>query len=53
MRILLVGATGTIGTAIASALESLGDEVVRVGHVSGERRADLANAESVRDLFAD
>ncbi len=51
MRILLVGATGTIGKAIASALESLGDEVVRVGHVSGERRADLANAESVRNLF--
>lgn len=51
MRILLVGATGTIGKAIASVLESLGDEVVGVGHSSGERSVDLANAEALRRLF--
>lgn len=51
MRILLVGATGTIGKAVASALESRGDEVVPVGHSSGERSVDLANVESLRTLF--
>lgn len=51
MRILLVGATGTIGKAVASVLESLGDEVIGVGHSSGERSVDLANAEALRRFF--
>ena len=52
MKILHVGATGTVGTAIASALEGEGDEVVRVGYSSGDRTVDLGNPGSVRSLLS-
>lgn len=51
MKILVVGATGTIGTAIATALEAEGDEVVRAGFSSGDHTVDLAAPDSVRTLL--
>ncbi len=50
MKLLLVGATGTVGTAIATAFEAEGDEVVRVGYASGDQTVDLADPTSVRAL---
>lgn len=50
MKILLIGATGTIGSALAAALESR-HEVVRVGHTSGDYQVDLADQDSLRRLF--
>ena len=52
MKILLVGATGTIGTAIAAALEAAGDEVVRVGNSGGDFTLDLGDSRAVRELYA-
>lgn len=51
MKILLVGASGTIGSAIATAFEAEGDEVVRAGYSSGDRLVDLADPASVRALL--
>ena len=51
MKLLLVGATGTVGSAIASALEAEGDEVVRAGYSSGDHTVDLADPDSVRSLL--
>lgn len=50
MRIIVVGATGTIGQAVASALEAR-HEVVRVGHSGGGLTVDIANPDSIRQLF--
>jgi NAD(P)-dependent dehydrogenase (short-subunit alcohol dehydrogenase family) len=50
MRILHVGATGTIGTAVADALTARGHDVLRVGHTSGDLRVDLGDASSVAAL---
>ena len=50
MRILLIGATGTIGKAVASALSS-GHELIRVSHSKGEYRVDLADPASIRELY--
>jgi NAD(P)-dependent dehydrogenase (short-subunit alcohol dehydrogenase family) len=50
MRILLIGATGTIGNAVASAL-SPGHELVRVSHSKGDYRVDLADPASIRELY--
>ena len=47
MRILHVGATGTIGTAVASALAVHGHDVVRVGLSEGDLRVDLADPASI------
>jgi NAD(P)-dependent dehydrogenase (short-subunit alcohol dehydrogenase family) len=52
MRILHVGATGTIGTAVATALGARGHEVVRVGRTDGELHVDLADPASIEALYA-
>jgi NAD(P)-dependent dehydrogenase (short-subunit alcohol dehydrogenase family) len=46
-RIVVVGATGTIGKAIVAALGSR-FEVIPVSHRQGAYRVDLADAESIR-----
>jgi NAD(P)-dependent dehydrogenase (short-subunit alcohol dehydrogenase family) len=51
MRILHVGATGTIGTAVADALAARGHEVVRVGASSGDLTVDLADPASIAALY--
>ena len=50
MRIIVVGATGTIGSAVVAALSAQHD-VVSVGHTSGAIRVDLASIESIIQLF--
>lgn len=50
MKILLVGATGTIGKAAATAL-SPRHEVVAVSHRAGPIRVDLADKASIASLF--
>lgn len=50
MKILLIGATGTIGSAVAVALET-SHQVLPVGHSNGELRADLADKGSLEALY--
>ena len=51
MRILHVGATGTIGSAVAAALAARKHEVVRVGRSDGDLRVDLADPASIEALY--
>lgn len=51
MRVLHVGATGTIGEAVAEALEGEGHEVIRVGHSSGDHTVDLSDKASIEALY--
>ena len=48
---MMVGATGTIGSAVTHALEEAGHAVVRVGHSGGDHQVDLADPESVDALY--
>lgn len=50
MRIIVVGATGTIGKAVVAALAGR-HEVVQVGHHGGEYQVDLADKGSIERLF--
>jgi NAD(P)-dependent dehydrogenase (short-subunit alcohol dehydrogenase family) len=52
MRIIVVGATGTIGTPLAAALAAR-HEVVRVGNRNGEYQVDAADRGSIERLFRD
>jgi NAD(P)-dependent dehydrogenase (short-subunit alcohol dehydrogenase family) len=52
MRIIVVGATGTIGGPLADALAARGHEVVRVARTSGDFQADTTSRESLERLFA-
>jgi len=50
MRIIVIGATGTIGKAVAEALRGKHD-VVQVGHESGDYQVDLADKGSIERLY--
>lgn len=50
MRVVVIGATGTIGQAIVKLL-SPHHEIVGVSHSQGELRVDLASKDAIRKLF--
>ncbi|MCI8209498.1 short-chain dehydrogenase [Pseudomonas sp. S25] len=50
MKILLIGASGTVGSAIAHEL-SQRHEIVRAGRNSGEEHVDISDSASIRKLF--
>lgn len=50
MRVILIGATGTIGSAVAEAL-SVRHDVVRVARTHGDFQVDIASPDSIKRLF--
>lgn len=50
MKIIIVGASGRIGSKVAEAL-SKGHEIIRVGAHSGDIQCDYTNEQSVRTMF--
>ena len=50
MKIVVVGATGTIGKAVVAALEGR-HEVVKVGTTGGDLQVDIADGGSIRRLY--
>src|SRR5512139_166981 len=51
MRILLVGATGTLGTAVHKGLSGRGHEVVTVGRTGGDLRYDIADPAQITEMY--
>jgi NAD(P)-dependent dehydrogenase (short-subunit alcohol dehydrogenase family) len=51
MKILVVGATGTIGAAVTQALEAR-HEILRASHSRSALTVDLADPESIKRLYA-
>jgi NAD(P)-dependent dehydrogenase (short-subunit alcohol dehydrogenase family) len=50
MRIVLVGATGTLGKAVDIALAGR-HEIVRVGHKQGDDHVDISDTKSIEQLY--
>jgi len=50
MKILLIGATGTIGKAVATALEK-DHQIIAAGYNDGDINVDLGSADSIRNMF--
>ncbi|SDY82724.1 short chain dehydrogenase [Pseudomonas sp. NFIX28] len=50
MKILLIGAHGTLGSAVDKEL-SQRHEIVRIGRTSGEFQVDISDSASIRALF--
>ena len=50
MRILIIGATGTIGSAIVTALGN-DHELVLASHNKAQEKVDITSAESIRALY--
>jgi NAD(P)-dependent dehydrogenase (short-subunit alcohol dehydrogenase family) len=51
MRVLLIGGSGTLGTAVGEALRERGHELVTVGRSSGDVRADTTNPADLTRVF--
>ena len=51
LKVVVVGASGTIGKEIAKALEEKGHQVVRVSRKSPDFQADIQNKQSLEALF--
>jgi NAD(P)-dependent dehydrogenase (short-subunit alcohol dehydrogenase family) len=51
MRILLIGATGTIGRAVAAALGNR-HEVIPASRHKAHEKVDISDPQSIRDLFS-
>ena len=49
MKVIVIGASGTIGSAIVKALE--GHQIVSVGLSNGDIRADISDAASLKSMF--
>lgn len=52
MRVLVVGATGAIGSAVAQALAERHHEVIRAGRTRGDHQVDITSDASVEALYA-
>jgi NAD(P)-dependent dehydrogenase (short-subunit alcohol dehydrogenase family) len=50
VKIVTVGATGTIGAAVVAALEDR-HEIVRVGNTRGDHQVDIKDSASIRAMF--
>src|SRR4051794_39028795 len=50
MKIIIVGATGTIGKHVAAALEKE-HEVIRAGSKSGDVQVDISSPESIEAMY--
>ncbi len=53
MKIVLIGANGTIGQLVQKALASAGHEIVKAGRKSGDFQVEIESRESVRKLYQD
>jgi NAD(P)-dependent dehydrogenase (short-subunit alcohol dehydrogenase family) len=50
MRVLVIGATGTIGSAVADAFAEAGHDVLRASR-NGEQKVDIGDPASIRALY--
>jgi len=51
MKILLIGATGKLGTAVGEALTGRGHEIVTVGRTGGDLRYDITDPAQVTEVY--
>src|SRR6266404_3063332 len=51
MKIILIGANGTIGELVQTALASTGHEIVKVGRKSGDFQVDIESRENIRQFY--
>src|ERR1700694_1640190 len=51
MKIILIGANGTIGELVQTAMAGAGHEIVKVGRKSGDFQVEIESRESIRQLY--
>jgi NADP-dependent 3-hydroxy acid dehydrogenase YdfG len=51
VKIILIGANGTIGELVQTAMAGAGHEIVKVGRKSGDFQVDIESRENIRQLY--
>jgi putative NADH-flavin reductase len=51
VKIILVGASGTLGQKISVALSEAGHEIVKIGRKSGDVQADFAGSGGLAEIY--
>ena len=51
VKIILIGANGTIGVLVQTAMAGAGHEIVKVGRKSGDFQVDIESRENIRQLY--
>jgi putative NADH-flavin reductase len=51
VKIVLVGASGTLGQKISVALSAAGHEIVKIGRKSGDVQADFAGPNGLAEIY--
>lgn len=51
MKIVIVGATGTLGKKVTEALKPYGHDLIKVGSKSGDMQVDITDEASIENLF--
>jgi len=51
LKVVVIGASGTIGKDVAKALQEKGHEVIRVSRSSGDYTVDMQSKQSLENLF--
>ena len=51
MKIILIGANGTIGELVQTAMAGAGHDIVKVGRKSGDFQVDIESREGIRQLY--
>jgi len=52
VKILLIGASGTLGREVESTLRASGQDVIRIGRKSGDMLADFADPRGLASIYA-
>ncbi|HEY0297665.1 MAG TPA: NAD-dependent epimerase/dehydratase family protein [Arachidicoccus sp.] len=50
-KIVIIGASGTIGKKVGKSLEEKGYEIIRVSRRSGDFQADIQDKQSLENMF--
>ena len=51
MKILIIGGNGTIGKTVTKRFSEENDEVIIAGRSSGDVTVDIANPDSIEEMF--
>ena len=51
MKIIIIGATGTIGSKVVEKLENRGHEVIKVGSKTGDYQLDITSPKEIEEMY--
>ncbi|MGJ5713560.1 short chain dehydrogenase [Staphylococcus auricularis] len=51
MKIIIIGATGTIGSKVSEKLENKGHEIIKVGSKTGDYQLDITSPKEIEEMY--